>query len=300
MGMPPPPAQMTTAPRSISQEIGCDLQDLARLGGRHHPPPSGAVLLERPAFLRGQRVGGLLGVDRADELGRAGEGRVIGVHGDHGEQGGHLPVRRQQATQFLLDQVADDALGARVQDVQRVRLGVVVGLGLQRQQAHLRAVAVHDHDAVLGGQRRDRLGRDPDVPALDLGGHGVAPAQQRIAAQRDHDPHLRPSPSSLGPRRPAVTRDRRLARPGSSRCPDPVRAVPEYRHPSQGDSGYLPRCCDVPGSTAMVKAAGTCRRGSVLGVFSGCLPSVSRWSPGNLPGPGPPGYRTRGRRSGTR
>jgi hypothetical protein len=89
-------------------------------------------------------------------------------------KGGHLMLRRQEAPEFLLDEIADHALGTRVQDVQRVRLRPGVRLGLQRQQAHLRAVAVRDHDAVLGDQRRDRLGRDLDVPALHLGGHRVA------------------------------------------------------------------------------------------------------------------------------
>jgi hypothetical protein len=133
-------------------------------------------------------------VDRSDELRRARECRVIRIDDDHGEQGGHLLLRRQNAPQFLLDQVADHALGARVQDVQRVRLGACVRFGLQRQQAHLRAVAMHDHDAVPGGQRRDRFGGDLDVLPLDLSGHGVTASQQRIAAQGDHHPHR---PASL-------------------------------------------------------------------------------------------------------
>jgi hypothetical protein len=66
--------------------------------------------------------------------------------------------------------------------------------GLQRQQAHLRAVAMHDHDDILGGQRRDRFRGDLDVLPLDLGGHRVTTSQQRIAAQGNHDPHL---PASL-------------------------------------------------------------------------------------------------------
>jgi hypothetical protein len=125
-----------------------------------------------------------------------GEGRIPRVYHDHGEQGGHLLPWRQETPQFLLDEIADHALSARVQNVQRVRLRVGVRFGLQREQAHLRPVPVHDHDAVLGGQRRDRLGRDHDVPPLHLGGHRLTAPQQRIATQRDHDPHLRAS--SLG------------------------------------------------------------------------------------------------------
>jgi hypothetical protein len=170
-----------------------DLQDAPGLGRRHHPAPRVTILPERPALLGRQRIGGGLSVDRADELRGTGERRVLRIDHDHGEQGRHLLLRRQQAPQFLLDQVADHALGARVQHVQRVRLGAGVRLGLQRQQAHLRAVTVHDHDAVPGGQRRDRLRRDLDVPPLDLGGHRLAAPQQRVTAQRDHDPH-RPGP----------------------------------------------------------------------------------------------------------
>jgi hypothetical protein len=173
-----------------------DLQDLPWLRRGHHPAPRGSVRLECPALGGRQLVGSILGVNRTDELRRMGEGRILRVHHDHGEQCGHLLPRRQETPQFLLDEIADHALSARVQDVQRVRLRVGVRLGLQRQQAHLRPVAVHDHDAVPGGQRRDRLGRDHDVPPLHLGGHRLTAPQQRIAAQRDHDPHLRDS--SLG------------------------------------------------------------------------------------------------------
>ena len=167
-----------------------DLQDLPGPGRRHHPAPGGAVLPEGPALLGGQLVGVVLGVHRPDELGRMGERRVGRVHHDHREQGGHLLSRRQQVPQFLLDQVADHALGARVQHVQRVGLGALVRLGLKGQQADLRAIAVGHHDAVVGGQRRDRAGRDPDVVSLHLGGHRLTAPQQRIAAQGDHDPHL--------------------------------------------------------------------------------------------------------------
>jgi hypothetical protein len=200
--MPPPPAQMTTAPWSSSQVMGW----ISRicwgwgLGGGHDAAPAGAVLAEGPAFLGGQRVGGVLVVNRADEFGGAGEGGVGGVHGDHGQDGGDLDLGGQQVAQFLLDQVADHALGAGVQHVQRVGLGAGIGFGLQGQQADLGPVAVYHHDGVRGGQRRDRLRRDLDVAPLDLGGHRVRTAQQRITAQRDHDPHTSlPSPAHHHP-----------------------------------------------------------------------------------------------------
>ena len=125
------------------------------------------------ALLPGELVRGLLGVDGADKLRRVAERRVVRIDQDHGEQGCHLALRRQQASEFLLDQVADHALGARIEHIQRVGLGPGVRLGLQRQQADLRPVTVDDHDAVLAGERRDRPGRDLDVLALDLGGHRI-------------------------------------------------------------------------------------------------------------------------------
>src|SRR5215469_10088594 len=169
-----------------------DLHDAFGLGRGHHPPPLGTVLPERPALPGGQFVGGLLVIDRADELGGAGERRVLRVHHDHGQQRRHLVLWRQEASQFLLDQVADHPLGTRVQDIQRVRLGAVVGLGLQRQQANLRAVAVDDHNAVLCGKGRDRLCRYFDVLPLNLGGHRVRAPQQCITPQRYDYSHPQP------------------------------------------------------------------------------------------------------------
>jgi len=67
---------------------------------------------------------------------------------------------------------------------------------------------VHDHDAVPGGQRRDRLRRDLDVPPLDFGGHRVTALQQRVAAQRDHDPHSQPPRSGDLAESPAGVRER--------------------------------------------------------------------------------------------
>ena len=136
-----------------------------------------------------ERVGVLLGVGGPDELGRVGERRVVRVDRDHGEDRHHRPVRGEHAPQLLLNEVADHALRSRVQDVQRVRFGSSVGLGLQGQQAHLGSVAVHDDEAVLRGQRGYRLRRDPDVAPLYGGGHRVRPPQQCVPAQCDHDPH---------------------------------------------------------------------------------------------------------------
>jgi hypothetical protein len=100
-------------------------------------------------------------------------GGIVRIDQDHGQQGRHLALWRQPASEFLLDQVADYALGARIEHIERVRLGPAVRVGLERQQADLRPVAVDDHDAVLCCQRRDRLGCDLDVLALHLDGHRI-------------------------------------------------------------------------------------------------------------------------------
>ena len=197
--MPPPPAQTTTDPALEQPGDRLDLDDLLRLGGGHHAAPGRAVLPERPALVLAERVGVRLGVDGADELGRVGERRVVRVDRDHGEDRDHRPVRGEHAPQLLLDEVADHALGSRVQDVQGVGFGSSVGLGLQGQQAHLRSVAVHDDEAVLRGQRCERLRRDPDVAPLYRGGHRVGTPQQCVPAQCDHDPHIEP-PASAGDR----------------------------------------------------------------------------------------------------
>src|SRR3954454_11728659 len=80
-----------------------------------------------------------------------------------------LPVlvtkRAAASTLGPMDPVANSrpASSPGVQHVQRVRSAASVRLGLQRQQTHLRAIAVYDHDAVPGGgQRRNRLSRDLD------------------------------------------------------------------------------------------------------------------------------------------
>ena len=182
--MPPPPGADHHRPPLEQPGDRLDLDDLLRLGERapRGARPTPSCRKAHPFFLA-ERVGVIVGVAGPDELRRVGERRVLRIDRDHGEQGHDRPVRGQNAPQFLLDQVADHALGSGVQDVQRVRLRSRGGLGLQGQQPHLRPVAVHDDEAVLRGQRRERLRRDPDVAPLYLGGHRVRPPQQRIPAQ---------------------------------------------------------------------------------------------------------------------
>ena len=108
---------------------------------------------------------------------------------DHGQDRGERHLEGQQVAELLLDHVADHALGLGAQHVERIGLVGLVGGALQRQQPDLRAVAVGDHELVLPGDRRERLGRDADIRALDLGGHRLAALQQGVAAERDDDAH---------------------------------------------------------------------------------------------------------------
>ena len=117
------------------------------------------------------------------------EGRVVGVDLDHRQDRRERLLERQQVAQLLLDQVADHALGLGAEDVERVGLDLLVGGALERQQADLRPVAVRDHELVLRGDRRERLGGNAHVGALVLGGHRLPAAQQRVAAEGDDDAH---------------------------------------------------------------------------------------------------------------
>ena len=187
--MPPPPAQTTTEPRSSNQEIGSISMICCGSGEGTTRRQAAPSCRNAQALSLRERLGVRLGVGGADELRRVGERRVVRIDRDHGEDRHDRPVGRQRAPQLLLDEVADHALGSRVQDVQGVRLGAAVGLGLQGQQAHLRSVAVHDDEVVLRGQRCHRLGRGPDVAPLYRRGHRVRTPQQCIPAQCEHDPH---------------------------------------------------------------------------------------------------------------
>ncbi|MNN48175.1 hypothetical protein D3C81_1626390 [compost metagenome] len=97
-----------------------DFEDALGFGAGHHTAVFVAVGLDHPAFFLGQALGFFLAVDRADELGRVFEGRVVGVHFDLGEQGGERHFERQQVAQLLFDHVADHAFGLGAEHVQRV------------------------------------------------------------------------------------------------------------------------------------------------------------------------------------
>jgi hypothetical protein len=152
--------------------------------------PLVAILLEHPLLLGRQAVRLVLGVHRADEFGGVLERRILGVDLDHRQQSGERPLERHQVAELLLDHVADHPFGLRTEHVQRIGLDLGVGRTLQRQQAHLRPIAVADHEVVVLGHRRQRLGCDLHVAALVLGGHRLAAPQQGVAAQSGDNQHL--------------------------------------------------------------------------------------------------------------
>ena len=116
------------------------------------------------------------------------ERRVVHGHFDLGEQR-HDLMLGQKAPELPLDHVADHAFGLGAQHVERVRRHLRIGRRLQREQSHLRAVAVGDDDLVRARDRRDCRGGARDVPPLHLGLERLAAFQQRIAAQSDDDFH---------------------------------------------------------------------------------------------------------------
>ena len=128
-------------------------------------------------------------VDGTDELRRVGEGGIVAVDLDHREERGERDLGRQEVAELLLDHVADHPLGLGAEDVERVRLDLLVRRRLQREQAHLRPVAVRQHELVVLGDRRERPGRDRDVGPLGVGGHGFTPLEQGVATEGDEDAH---------------------------------------------------------------------------------------------------------------
>ncbi len=129
-------------------------------------------------------------IDRADELGGFGEGRVFGIDLDLGQQGRDRAVMAQGVFKRLLDHVTDHAIGFRPQHIQREHCIGFVGRTLQCKQADLRPVAVGDDQPVSGlDDLRQRGSRGGDVLALRLGGQRLATAQQCIAPQCGDNQH---------------------------------------------------------------------------------------------------------------
>ncbi len=85
--------------------------------------------------------------------------------------------------------IADHPLGLGPEDVERVRLDVLVGGALQCEQADLRPVAVRDDELVVAGDPGEGARGDPDVRALVAGGHWLTPLQEGVTTESDDDAH---------------------------------------------------------------------------------------------------------------
>ncbi len=189
--MPPPPAQMTIVPFSSSHLIGrCSKMRVGTGEGTTRRQRSPSSLKAQPcSCLELPRLA--LVVARADEFRRVVEGGVVGVDLDHGQDRRERNLERQQVPELLLDEVADHPLRLGGEDVQRIRLDLHVRGRLQREQPHLRPVAVGEHEPVAFRNGRERLRGDPDVRALGLSRHRLASPEQRVAAQRhEHEAAL--------------------------------------------------------------------------------------------------------------
>jgi hypothetical protein len=169
-----------------------DLDDLDRPRARHHPPPAApGVRGDRPAELGREPLRGHLVVERADRLRRRllDERRVVRVD-PHAGQDRRGRQRRVDRSQRLLEQVADLALRHRVEHVERERRGVGLAARLlQGERADLRPVAVGEHDLVRPRDPRDRRRGLQRVRGLLGPRAALVLADQRVAAERDDDPH---------------------------------------------------------------------------------------------------------------
>src|SRR5581483_1029312 len=174
-----------------------ELDDLARLRRRDHAPHVRPVGGDGPAAL-GCEPGRLDAVvDRADRLRRPREGRVVLVDDDLGEHGDDAAAAGS-SRERLREEVADHPLALRAEDVERVRRDLGVGVGLEREESHLRAVAVRDHELVPLGERRQRRDCLADVGLLDGGLRALPAPQERIPSQGDDEPHRQPVMTASG------------------------------------------------------------------------------------------------------
>ena len=134
-----------------------DLEDPLRRRRRDDSAKLVSVALEDPPLLGGQGVGGGIVVDRSDELGRVGERRIVRIDLDHREDRGERDLGGQQVAELLLDEIADHSLRLGAEDVQGVRLDLLVGGRLQGEEADLGTVAVRQHELVMLGDRGERI-----------------------------------------------------------------------------------------------------------------------------------------------
>lgn len=156
---------------------GAAVHDALGEGRGHDPAPSFSVLGEVPVVLLRDEVGLFRGRDRPDELCRVPERRVVAVDDLLGDQRDHRGA--QMPGDGLLEPLADQPPGLGDQVAQWVGPGQGSVRGaLQRQQANLWAVAVHDHHLVVPGECGKRPGDMRHLVDLRRGAGSLTSPQQ--------------------------------------------------------------------------------------------------------------------------
>jgi len=173
------------------------LDDLERVRRGDDAAEPLTVARDRPAVLLGERAGARLRVDGADRLRGRREGGIVGGDDDLREDGRDRPAGERVA-EGLLDQVSDPALALGPEHVERGRRHLVVGVRLEREQPHLRAVPVREHELAAPGDSAKRAHGPFDVLALGLRRRWLAAAQQRVAAERDDEARTAPHQTRSG------------------------------------------------------------------------------------------------------
>ena len=165
------------------------LEHPQRPGRGNDPSPVLAVAGHDPPALMGQAARLLLAEHRPDEFGRAAHGRVVGVDERARQDAGHGPAG-EGIPERLGDPQADHALGLGDQGVERIDVGGQVRVGRRRgQQAHLGAVAVGDHELVLGGEGLEGGHGEADLGDLDRRVRGGPAGQEGVTAESEDDAH---------------------------------------------------------------------------------------------------------------
>ena len=190
--MPPPPAQMTIT-SALEQPLDRpELEDALRLRRRDDAPPPAAIRLEDPALRLAQLSACVLVVHRSDELGRVLERGIVGGPPAPSSAGWRRDARWAAGCRAPARSGSRSSLRSARRACRADRARLIVRRALQRQQAHLRAVAVRQRRA--GAWRRRR--RAPGAATRTLARWSSAvigsPApQQRVTTKRDDDPHGR-------------------------------------------------------------------------------------------------------------
>src|SRR5579862_7734305 len=108
---------------------------------------------------------------------------------DEGQKRREAHAHGQLVPELLLNQIADHALGLRVEDVEWIHVDVLVRRALEREESNLRPVSMRDHELVRSRDRRKRAAGALGVRTLVLGRELFAALKKRIATESDNDAH---------------------------------------------------------------------------------------------------------------